>query len=312
MIQASLQRVRPLLGTYVDISASGDVPEEVNEVMLAAFAKIERIHRLMSYQDSSSELSRINREAHAGWVWVSPELSEVLHHSRRIATVSGGLFDPTVAPVLCGMGYLPRHKDAPRPSGQGDWRDIVVEGRRVRFSRRIRIDLGGIAKGYAVDCALAILRDAGMRAARVNAGGDLALFAPQPEDVHVRHPRNPSTLLRLLQMREGAVATSAGYHQACRRGGRWVTPLVNPHTRECLCLKDSVSVVAKDCMTADALTKVVAADLKAAPECLRSLGAQAIRLEPDEQVLRMFSTDRQSGVWQSRWLPEGGQPGETA
>ncbi len=312
MIQASLQRGRPLLGTYVDISASGDVPEDVNEAVLAAFARIERIHRLMSYHDSGSELSRLNREAHAGWVRVSQELAEVLRHGRRIAEASGGLFDPTVAPVLCSMGYLPRHKDAPRPSGQGDWRDIIVEGRRVRFARRIRIDLGGIAKGYAVDCALAILRDAGMRAARVNAGGDLALFAPQPEDIYVRHPRNPAVLLRLLQMRAGAVATSAGYYQACRHKGRWVTPLVNPHTRECLCLKDSVSVVAKDCMTADALTKVVAADLKAAPECLRRLGAQAIRLEPDEQVLRVFNTGRQGGAWQSQWLPEGWQPGATA
>lgn len=302
MMPTSLQRGRPLMGTYVDISATGDVPEEVNEAILAAFAKIERIQKLMSYHDSESELSRLNRQAHEGWVSVSPELAEVLRFSQFISAESSGLFDTTVAPILCRMGYLPRHKDAPKPSGQGDWRNIELDGRKVRFTRRIRIDLGGIAKGYAVDCALKLLKEAGMSTGRVNAGGDLALFAPAPEDVHVRHPQQLATLLRVLQIQSGAVATSVGYYQACRHEGRWVTPLVNPRTRECLCLNDSISVVAKDCMTADALTKVVAADLPGAPERLQRLGAQAIRLEAHEPGVRVYNTGSQTAVWHCQWL----------
>jgi thiamine biosynthesis lipoprotein len=303
MNRPTLARARPLLGTVVDIRASGDSAEAVHTAIAAAFAAVERIHAAMSYHDPASELSRVNRAAPGEWLELSPDLASVMRFSKQVSRASDGLFDPTVAPVLCGMGYLPRHGNAPRVSGQGTWRDIELAGNRLRMRRRVRIDLGGIAKGYAVDQALAVLKAAGMAAARVNAGGDLALFAPQAEDVHVRHPRDPARLIRVARLAAGGIATSAGYFQACRRNGRWVTPLVHPRTRECLCLADSVSVVAPDCMTADALTKVVAADPAGAPAVIEHFGAQAIRLDPEGPLLRAFTT-LPHGTWRAQWLPD--------
>lgn len=273
------RRARPLLGTLVDIAAEGDDAAHLTEAVSAAFAEVERVHRLMSFHDPASELSQLNRMAHRRAVTVSQPTFEVLAAALRFAALSDGLFDPTVAPRLCEWGYLPRHAGVPEAAG--DWRDIEPgPGAAVRFRRPVQLDLGGIAKGYAVDRALARLRRAGVRRAVVNAGGDLALFGDAPQPVHVRHPREPGRCLRLAELREGAVATSAGYFSARRRGGGWISPLLHPRSRAPLALDASVSVLAADCMSADALTKVVAADPAGAAALLERCGATACRVEP--------------------------------
>ena len=212
------RRARPLLGTLVEISASSPGAEHA---VAQAFRAVERVHALMSYHDPASDLSRLNREAAFRPVTVDEWTWQVLAAAREFSAASDGLFDVSVAPVLTRLGYLPRHADFPRACPQADWRDIeLLAHSRVRFARPLRADLGGIAKGFAVDRAVEALRASGVASGRVNAGGDLRRFGAQAEAVHVRHPHAPTLLLPLAELGDGAAATSAGYFAPRQRDGR--------------------------------------------------------------------------------------------
>ena len=301
------RRARPLLGTIVEISAAGTCADQVQAAIERAFHAVATVHALMSYHDANSDISRINRCAFDADVEVHEHTWRVLSASREISSASGGLFDITIADSLVQLGFLPRHADFSQTnfiqarfqhhSAHGHWRHVtLLPGNRVRLLRRLRIDVSGIAKGYAVDVAIEALKDAGMTSGRVNAGGDLRLFGHVAQNIHVRHPMEPSRHLQLLELSEGAVATSAGYFNSRSHRGRRITPLIHPHTGVACGAERSVTIVAQDCMTADALTKVIHADPAQASGVLARFNARALMLEPDPvgNGVRLFDTLRQS------------------
>ncbi|GAB3100735.1 FAD:protein FMN transferase [Lysobacter terrae] len=266
----ALQRVLPLLGTFVAIriDACAKDPEVAIE---AAFARIDGVHRAMSFHDAGSELSRLNRDAAASPQRVGADVWRVLRASLAFAHASEARFDPTVAGRLVRSGHLP-HPDAPAPDPAATWRDVdLLRDQRVRFRRPLWLDFGGIAKGYAVDLAVAALRANGAESGVVNAGGDLRAFGATQEVVHVRDPRDPARAMPLLQLREGALATSAGYFST--NHGR--SALVDTRGDTTLGHGVSISVCAPRAIWADALTKVVASDAADAVPLLRRLHAQA-------------------------------------
>jgi thiamine biosynthesis lipoprotein len=231
----------------------------------------------------------------------------VLEAAQSFARASDGLFDISVAPKLVASGFLPRHADFPRASGRGDWRHVeLLAEQRVRLTRRLRVDLGGIAKGYAVDRAIAMLQARGLSAARVNAGGDLRVFGKDMQTVHIRRPGTPTELLPLFELADGAAATSSDYYSARRVSGRWVTPLIDPRTGVSCPRGRSVTVLAPDCMTADALTKVVHADPRRATKVLPKFAAHALLLRDDNDldVCRRHTPADAGRPWQVRWLTE--------
>ena len=217
---------------------------------------------------------------------------QVLRAAQKFSEASDGLFDISVAPTLARLGYLPRHPDTPRASGYATWRDIELLPRQhVRFARPLRVDLGGIAKGFAVDQAIEILRLHELSVGRVNAGGDLRLFGPQAETVHVRHPQMPSHLLPLAELREGAAATSGAYFSPRQRDGQTLSPHIDPRSGKALAAGCSATVLAADCMTADALTKIVLTDCEAALPVLDRYHARAIVLDRDNHTGAWRMTD---------------------
>lgn len=275
------RRARPLLGTLVEIGARGAAARAVDAAIERAFAAVQTIHDLMSYHDPASDVSRLNR-AGAGCLAVHPHTWQVLAIARDVAQASGGRFDVSVAPELVRHGYLPRHAGLAQPAPGANWQHIeLLPGHRVQLARPLHLDLGGIAKGYAVDCAIGALQDAGMDAGRVNAGGDLRLFGDAAEPIHVRHPQAATCLLPLCQLSEGAVATSATYYSGRRVRGRPVSPLIDAATRQPCAGVRSVSVLADRCTLADALTKVVYADPAQALAALQRFGAHAVVLDAD-------------------------------
>ena len=279
-MNARVQRAQPWLGTLVEIAAEASDTTLINAAVERAFARIASIHGAMSFHDANSELSKVNRHAARDWVALSDDLAQVFGAALEFAAASDGLFDPSVAPWLVATGHLPRHHPMPADTAP-DWRAIELDGNRVRFGRPLLVDFGGIAKGYAVEAALDVLRDAGMASARVNAGGDLARFGDSVEPVRVRHPAQPTLSLHLADLQNGAVATSAGYYQVA------ASPLRHPHTGGELCRALSVSVLAPTCLAADALTKIVAADPQRAPALLGRQGAQAILIDPASPAIAL-------------------------
>lgn len=269
-----VQRARPLLGTVVAIRAQGF--GDLEAAIDAAFAASGMVQRAMSFHDAGSELSRLNRSAVREPQPVSAVTWRVLSASLALARVSEGRFDPTIAARLVHSGHLPAPIDAPEPDAAASWRDVdLLPGRHVRFGRPLWLDFGGIAKGYAIDRAVAVLREHGVRSGIVNAGGDLRAFGEAEEAIQVRDLRDPRVARLLLQLRDGAVATSAGYFSANAAG----SALVDPRNGARLGQDVSVSVCAPRAIWADALTKVALADPDAAAPLLLRLHAQAALLD---------------------------------
>lgn len=275
-----LVRARPLLGTLVEIKVQADSPAQEGAAANAAFEAIARVHTLMSFHERDSDVSRLNRRAHVEPVAVDLQTYEVLSRALQFSTWSGGLFDCTVGASLVEMEFLPV-VDATVEAGAGSFRDIELLGdSRVRFKRPLCIDVGGIAKGYAVDRAVSTLKACGARAGIVNAGGDLRGFGDRDWPISVRHPLAPQQLIRLPALRNASFATTADYFVAREHGGRTVNPIVDPRTRQNRPDVVSVSVTAPCCMDADALTKIIWLGSEPPRTLLERLGARAIVMGP--------------------------------
>ncbi len=244
---SDIVRARPLLGTFVEIRVRGLALTDAHAAINRAFGVIARVQGMMSPHDPASDVSRLHRAADEGKsIRIDPWTGFVLGEALRLSAASGGVFDVTAIPGRSQRGERPV---------AGDWRDVELgPGNRVSCRRPLRIDLGGIAKGFAVDCALDVLRDAGAGAGVVNAGGDLRVCGPEPVTIHLRHPADPGRFVPAVELRDEAMATSGNYLDV-RGAGR----LVKPDGGRLWLGRDSVSVRAPSCLFADALAKIVAA-----------------------------------------------------
>jgi thiamine biosynthesis lipoprotein len=281
-LNIEIRRCRPLLGTFVDVACQGS-PEDVD----CAFGVVEKVHRLMSFHDPSSDVTRMNRHASHQSVKVHPWTWCVLKCAQEFSSRSNGVFDITIAPELVKLDFLPTLHNPFEASGR--WKDIVLEDECVvRFRRRVIIDLGGIAKGFAVDRAVETLKGNGVAGGVVNAGGDLRILGAASQFVHVRHPAEPMRIAGTVRLRDGAMASS-GIYFGCRRfRGQYMGPLVNGRSRQFARELLSVSVAAPECMIADALTKIVFALREKAADLLAQCGAGALLIERDGARSWMF------------------------
>lgn len=264
----------------MEISAFGASDETLVRGIEAAFAAVNRVQRLMSYHDPQSELSQLNLTAHREPLRVHAWTYSVLSTAQRLAAQSDGAFDVTIAPRLASWGYLPRISSDGREKMKATWRDLDLLGdRRVSFKRPLHIDLGGIAKGFAVDRAIQALQRLKIPAALVNAGGDLRAYGEHDWPVEIRHPGNPGKAGHAFTLRDASVSTSAAYFSRKRWRQRWVCPLVDGVTRQSCDDEFSVSVYAPTALLADALTKVVAARREKAAPILHHHKASALLLD---------------------------------
>ena len=244
-----IARAQPLLGTIVSIHARGS-----EDAVRAALAAVATVHELMSGQSDVSDLARINRHAHRRPVRVHPWTFRVLRAAAALSRTTQGAFDVTL-----------RRRGA-------SFRDVeLLAGGRVRLRRRARLDLDGIAKGFAVDRAVYALRERGASAGSVNAGGDLRVFGDLEPTIRVRLPRQPGLTVPVCRARGESVATSSGYFDSIQRDAR---------DGRVLCCDYSITVRAPSCMLADALTKAVAA-LGPRPALLERYRATAYLLDRD-------------------------------
>jgi thiamine biosynthesis lipoprotein len=273
----ALCQCRPLLGTYVEITIRGDAPDEdLLTRSLSAFEEIERIQSLLSFHDPLSELTRINRDAHKRSVEISPDTERVLAFALELCRVSGGAFDPSVAPELMRLGLLPEHGKP--PTEPGNWQSIHLTATSLAFSRPLLLDLGGIAKGYAVDRALAVIGPD--YDATVNAGGDLAMSCWEARTVEIRTPGSGGRSTVRVPMERSSIATSADYYLDHGHA------IIDPQTRRPFAGKLSASVFAPTCMVADALTKVAVLMQDPAP-VLRHFGAAGIIIDLEGRQHRL-------------------------
>ena len=259
------RRCRPLLGTFVEIEAASEAAIE------AGYAAIATVHRLMSAHEPDSDLSRVNRFAHLGPVEVHAWTALVLERALFWARESEGAFDPVRAGnAAIESRYLPRHPGQPEPEA-AHWSWLELQGRSVRLLKPACIDLGGIAKGFALDKAIEALRRAGADRGLVNAGGDMAAFGPQAWPVQIADPVTRSPRIEIALDNE-ALATSAVLD-----GGWAHLPGADRHWL-------SASVRARSAMDADALTKVLLSGSTQTHRCLELARAIGLRIACDGSI----------------------------
>jgi thiamine biosynthesis lipoprotein len=220
----------------------------------------------MSFHEAGSDVDRLNCHALEEPVRVHAWTLQVLRFALQLAARSEGTFDITVARELVGRGALPRPKSKWDAEAGASWCDIELLDDAVRFHRPLWIDLGGIAKGFAVDRALTNMPLEPHAAACVNAGGDLRVCGPGMQPVWLRVAPDDG-LAPVAMLHEGSLASSSGIDtDIAHLHGQDRTPM----GQDCF-----VSVLAGQCMAADALTKVVMAMPAQADAILRSYGATA-------------------------------------
>ena len=256
------------MGTVVEITLIGENEELLKKAALQAFQEIRRIEYLMSPWIESSDVSRINRSAGKEWVRVSPETFEVIKKAQEVSELSEGGFDITVSPLV-QLWRKAREKGIPPPMQEikenlslVNFRDVTFnsEGRVFLKKEGVTIDLGGIAKGYAVDKAFELLRDLGYKNLIVNAGGDLRVGGSKPEgpwSIGIQHPRDPEKIMARISVSDTAVATSGDYEKFFIHQGIRYHHILNPKNGFPAEGPQSVTVLHQEGITADTLATAV-------------------------------------------------------
>jgi thiamine biosynthesis lipoprotein len=232
-----------------------------------AFARIAELNKIMSDYDPDSELMRLCKKGVGKPVPVSVDLFKVLEEAEKIARLSDGAFDVSIGPVVRlwrrarKTGEMPGADEIRRALAKVDYRKIRLnpEGRTVELLLMgMLLDLGGIAKGYAADAALAVLRRHGITRALVAAGGDITVGDAPPDApgwrvgiAPLRKPGGPPT--HELLLKNAAVSTAGDLHQAVEIGGKRYSHIVDPKTGIGLVGRRSVSVIAPNGLTSDGL-----------------------------------------------------------
>lgn len=232
---------------------------------IAARAAFTRVDSLMTNWTQVSEVARINRDAATAALTVHPEVAFVLDASMRIWRESGGAMDITVEPLVRAWGFIggPRRVPTDAEAAEafrhvgGDKVRFDPATRTLRFTEQgVRIDLGSIAKGYAVDVAAESLRSRGVRDALIDLTGNMvALGSPPGADrwrIGIRDPRDRMPYFARLPLRAGqAIATSGKYEQFIAANGRTYGHIIDPRTGRPADGLISVTVVARTAMEAD-------------------------------------------------------------
>ena len=273
-----IRRCRPWLGTFVEVEC-----EDLTQAD-AAFAAIALVHQLMSAHDPDSELSRINCGGHRQAITVSAPTADVLRRALRWTELSGGAFDIVRAGrESLARGALPRHPGQQAPNRRADWSTVRLAGNNVSLDQPACLDLGGIAKGYAVDLAIAAMREAGALRGLVNAGGDLRVFGDQPLPITIPDPQSRQPLVTTT-LSNAALATSAGLPGA-------LDHLDFSHLPRSALDWISVTVRAQTACDADALAKIVWALGHNAEELIRNHQAEAFVIDSARQIHRVGAVE---------------------
>ncbi len=283
------------MGTWASLTIVTDDSAAVADVAFGSLRALHRVDSLMSNWTSSSEVARINREAGHRTVVVEPEVSGVIDAALRVSRDSGGAFDITVEPLvrlwgfLDGTPHVPSQKEIDHALARIGTDKIAFDAatRGIHFARNdVRIDLGGVAKGYGADRAAAVLRRAGVTDALVDLSGNMVAIgnaATHPGwNVGIRDPAGVYPMLGRIALQDDAVATSGDYEQFVDAGGKRYGHILDPRTGWSARGLSSVTVVAADAMTADAWSTAL---FVLGPEAARRMAAArddilAVLVEP--------------------------------
>ncbi|GBR72975.1 thiamine biosynthesis protein ApbE [Candidatus Termititenax aidoneus] len=260
---------RYVLHTLAEIRVLCHSRQQGRQAINTAFAKMKELEEKFNYFDPGSELSRINQNAFRQEMPLSGDMNAILTLALAGSEISGGTFDITITPISRLYGFGTEQKQKPdqrniqnQMQGVG-WQKVRLDSQKqtVRLLHsRTQLDLGGIAKGYAVDQAVETLQRHGIRHALVNAGGNIFALGQKrgkPWRIAIRDPRAVEKTLQVFELSDEACATSGDYEQYFVADGQRYSHIFNPQTGRPANLENelaSVTVIADSAARADLLS----------------------------------------------------------
>jgi len=293
-----VERTEQAMGTYATITILDRNTTRANLALDAAFEEIKRIEALMSLYNESSEVALLNRNG-TNWTTLSPDMMYILKKAEYYSQLSNGSFDITCNPLVnlwmvkvreenCTL--TPEEIEETRARVGYEHLLIDEELNRARFDKEgMSITLGGIAKGYAVDCAGEKLLEAGIKHALVDIGGDMRAIGDKngvPWEVALQNPRNKEEYITIIKLDNESVTTSGDYERYFFLKER-IHHIMNPKTGysadECM----SVTVITQNCIDADALsTAVFVMGPEKGKALLDELGIKGLIISADKEVIK--------------------------
>lgn len=286
-----------IMGTRIAVELWSEDADGAREAMDAVFTEMRRIDESMSTYKPTSEVSRVNRDAAKQPLQISRELFDLLVTSVRYSELTYGAFDITYASV----GYLYDFREHVRPDSEQirsalpgiNYRHLILDPttRTVKFAREgVRIDLGGIGKGHAVDQAIAVLRQRGIQHAVVTAGGDSRIIGDRfgnPWVVGIRHPDRKDEVIARIPLEDAAISTSGDYERYFDEAGVRHHHILDPKTGRSASKVRSATIIGPTATRTDGLSKTAfILGPERAIELYNRLGdVDAVLVTPDGRVL---------------------------
>jgi len=256
-----------IMGTriFVELWAEDKDKQRGEQAIDAVMDEMRHIDETMSVYKPTSEVSKVNALAATQPVKISPELFKLLTTALEYSRITEGAFDITYASV----GYMYDFRERKRPTEQQiqsalpavNYQHVLLDAATstVRFSQPgVRIDLGGIAKGYSVDCGIEILRERGFTHALVNAGGDSRVLGDRfgkPWIIGIRHPDHPDQVITRVPLTDSAFSTSGDYERYFDEDGVRYHHIIDPHTGHSASKVRSATIIAPTATRTDGLSK---------------------------------------------------------
>lgn len=286
-----------IMGTRIVVELWADDRDQGEAAIEAVLDEMRRVDRDMSTFKPTSEVSIVNATAASKAVPISAELFDLLTQAAEYSRLTEGAFDITYASV----GYMYDFHEHKRPTQKQidnalpavNYRHVLLDARTrtVRFSQPgVRIDLGGIGKGHAVDRGIAILQQRGISHALVTAGGDSRIIGDRfghPWVVGIRHPDRKDEVIARIPLEDTAISTSGDYERYFEENGVRYHHIIDPHTGQSARKVRSATIIGPTATRTDGLSKtafVLGAE-KAIEIYNRIEGIDAIIVKPDGKVL---------------------------
>jgi thiamine biosynthesis lipoprotein len=244
----SAEETSEVMGTILTITVYAEEESVAVDAVASAKKEIERINKLMSNWDTDSELSRLNKAAAQSPTRANPEIFALVQHAFELSTLTGGMYDITAGPLIRLWGFFSRNKEAPPTIDEIEAELDKVGYQKVELDQETKtlffkvagmeIDLGSIAKGYAVDKAVDRVRNAGASAALINLGGNIGSLNLHPDNnqwvIGIRDPRKKQGLLGTLSITQEyagwGLASSGQYERYYIFDGQQYGHIINPNT----------------------------------------------------------------------------------
>ncbi len=294
-----------VMDTIATIRVMTENEKEGKMAIDRAFDEIERIEELMSTEMEGSQIYKLNHSG-TSWVKLSTEVINILKSAQKFAKLTDGCFDPTAKPLVdLWMDKTKKEGKMPDPGELKEelelvnWNNLMIDEdkNRARFRENgMKVTLGGIAKGYAVDRACEVLSNNGINSALVNLGGDIKAFGPKSWKVGIQDPRKEGELLGKIEIENEAIVTSGDYRRYHWLGSMRIHHIINPKTgrpaKGCI----SVTVIADNCMEADALsTGIFVEGPEDGLETLNEMELPGLIVDSEEKIITSELWDYQLG-----------------